>query len=187
MAILLPHQEELWKEAVKSIKYHLLWVFGLTILTFEEYNTISAKIEAIINSHSLVPLSSVLSSVLTPGHFLIRTPLTAVTVNDVSVVPINRLKRRQRIQAFTQLIWRRLSRNYLHILKKRKMEQTKGKPENWRKRQSWSKKTPSLWYELYPSNLEVTTLSEWSSSAQKMDILQGLLWRFSLFHWTKSF
>lgn len=126
-----PHQGGLWEAAVKSMKFHLRRVVGDTILTIEEYNTIIVKIEAIMNSRPLVPLSSDPSdlSALTPGHFLIGAPLNAVPEDDVTDIPVNRLKRWQRLQAFTQVIWRRWTKDYLHTL------QQKGK---------WSHRTEDL-------------------------------------------
>jgi len=116
-----PHQGGLWEAAVKSMKYHLRRVVGESVLTIEDYNTISAKIEAILNSRPLIPLSSdpMDLTALTPGHFLIGAPLTAVPEDNLSSIPINRLKRWQQLQSFTQCIWKRWSLDYLHTLQER--------------------------------------------------------------------
>lgn len=61
----------IWEAAVKSAKFHILRVIGETKLTFEEFSTVLAQIEAILNSRPLCPLSNDPGdlSCLTPGHF----------------------------------------------------------------------------------------------------------------------
>lgn len=68
-----PHFGGLWEASVKSFKYHLKRVVGSTPLTFEEYSTLTAQIEACLNSRPLCPMSCDAAdlSALTPGHFLI--------------------------------------------------------------------------------------------------------------------
>ena len=56
---------------------------------------------------------------LTPGHFLIYAPLTAIPDPDLSHVPISRLGRWQLLQTFVQVIWKSWSRDYLHQLQQR--------------------------------------------------------------------
>jgi len=75
-----PHFGGKWEAGVKSVKYHLKRVVGETILTYEEMNTFLIQIEAIFNSRPVTPFSDDLDdlSVLTPGHFLIGSPLTAI-------------------------------------------------------------------------------------------------------------
>lgn len=116
-----PHQGGLWEAAVKSMKYHLRRVVGESVLTVEDYNTITSKIEALLNSRPLTPLSADPAdlSALTPGHFLIGAPLTAIPEDDLRNIPINKLKRWQQLQMFTQHIWHRWSRDYLHTLQER--------------------------------------------------------------------
>lgn len=103
------------------MKYHLRRVVGESVLTVEDYNTITSKIEALLNSRPLTPLSADPAdlSALTPGHFLIGAPLTAIPEDDLRNIPINKLKRWQQLQMFTQHIWHRWSRDYLHTLQER--------------------------------------------------------------------
>jgi hypothetical protein len=70
----------LWEAAVKSMKMHLKRVVGETKLTFEEFATILAQVEACLNSQPLVPLpcEGDVIEPLTPGHFLIGRPLEAL-------------------------------------------------------------------------------------------------------------
>ncbi|GBP12586.1 hypothetical protein EVAR_10249_1 [Eumeta japonica] len=75
-----PHFGGLWESAVKSIKYHLRRVLGLTHLTYDEMCTCLTQIEAILNSRPLTPLSIDTSDLtpLTPAHFLIGRSLTSL-------------------------------------------------------------------------------------------------------------
>jgi hypothetical protein len=116
-----PHQGGLWESAVKSFKHHLIRVIGTEVLTVEEFFTVSTKIEAILNSRPITPLSSDPSDLtaLTPGHFLIGSSLFAVPEEDFAQTPISRLKRWQRLQSFTQNLWQRWSKEYLHTLQQR--------------------------------------------------------------------
>ncbi|GFW73473.1 integrase catalytic domain-containing protein [Trichonephila clavipes] len=66
--------------SVKSFKFHLNRVVGVTSLTFEELSMLSSQIEVCLNSRPLCVLSSSPDDpcVLTPGHFLIGKALTAI-------------------------------------------------------------------------------------------------------------
>ncbi|XP_075221651.1 uncharacterized protein LOC142324666 [Lycorma delicatula] len=50
---------------------------------------------------------------LTPGHFLIGSPLTSFPDPDFSEIPENRLGRWQLLQKFIQVIWKRWSKDYM--------------------------------------------------------------------------
>jgi len=116
-----PHFGGLWEAAVKSLKAHLYRTLGNASLTFEELNTILIRVEAILNSRPLTPLSSHPSdlSVLTPGHFLIGDALTSLPDRDERDVPTNRLSRWRRVVQFTQQLWARWTRDYLTQLQER--------------------------------------------------------------------
>ena len=76
-----PHFGGLWEAAVKSFKTHLKRVVGSVKLTYEEMYTILTQIEACLNSRPLVLINSPdddCIEILTPGHFLIGQPLTAL-------------------------------------------------------------------------------------------------------------
>lgn len=75
-----PHMGGLFEAAVKSVKNLLKREIGETILTFEELSTLLSKIESILNSRPLIPMSDDPCDleVLTPGHFLIGQPLVAL-------------------------------------------------------------------------------------------------------------
>jgi len=65
-----PHFGGLWEAGIKSVKKHLNKILGNSALTYEELNTVLARVEACLNFRPMTPLSSDPSdmSVLTPGH-----------------------------------------------------------------------------------------------------------------------
>lgn len=116
-----PHRGGLWEAAVRQAKYHLNRIVGKLILTFEDLSTVFAQIESIMNSRPLHPISSDPNdfSILTPGHFLIGQPLTALPQTDFTKLPENRLKQYQILQQAVQLFWDCWSKDYLHQLQQR--------------------------------------------------------------------
>jgi len=88
-----PHFGGIWGAAVKSTKYNLKRAIGMQTLTFEEMTTLTAQIEAILNSRPLTVLSSDPNDLrpLTPGDFLIGQPLVALPFNDLTTTPVNSL------------------------------------------------------------------------------------------------
>ena len=65
---------------VKSLKYHLRRTMGNIVFTFQDLTTLSCQIEACLNSRALSKISDYPSdsSYLTPSHFLVGEPITAV-------------------------------------------------------------------------------------------------------------
>ncbi|XP_034936335.1 uncharacterized protein [Chelonus insularis] len=110
-----PHMGGKWEAAVKSIKYHLNRTVGETALTFEEFNTLLIQIEAILNSRPLQPLTEDPDdlSTLTPAHFLIGEPLTAIPEPSLLTIQPSRLTRWQLLQQKMQLFWKTWSSQYL--------------------------------------------------------------------------
>ncbi|XP_039303527.1 uncharacterized protein LOC105196225 [Solenopsis invicta] len=113
-----PHFGGIWEAAVKSLKHHLRRVLGDSTLTFEEMSTLLAQVEACLNSRPLQALSDDLEdlSALTPGHFLVGGPLTALPEPSLTELPVNRLTRWQLLQQMRDHFWERWSREYLHSL-----------------------------------------------------------------------
>lgn len=68
-------------------------------LKYEELETHLIQIEAILNSRSITPLSSDPKDLrsLTPGHFLIGTPLTSYPAPSLEKIFTNRLSRWQHV------------------------------------------------------------------------------------------
>ena len=64
------HFGGLWEAAVKSFKHHMRRVVGEAKVNFEEMTTVTAQVEACLNSRPLTPLpqAAVDLEVLTPGH-----------------------------------------------------------------------------------------------------------------------
>ena len=116
-----PNFAGLWEAGIKSVKGHIKRVIGDNHLTYEEMYTLLVGVEAVLNSRPLTPLSSDANdlSALTPGHFLIGHPLTAIIDLDHTGLPSNRLSRWQLVEAFKQHIWRRWSTEYLTNLHNR--------------------------------------------------------------------
>lgn len=126
-----PHFGGLWEAAIKSFKFHLKRVIGIQVLTYEEFLTLAARIESILNSRPLTPLSSDPNDLnaLTPGHFLIGQPLSTLPETNTIHVPMNRLTRWQLIRQMHQSFWKRWAHEYL---------------SNLQVRQKWTKKDDNL-------------------------------------------
>lgn len=116
-----PHWGGIFESVVKVAKTHLRRVIGETVLTYEELDTVFCKIEAVLNSRPLCPLSSDPNDleVLSPGHFLIGQPLNALPEYPFVDVGPNRLSRFEALQRMTQTFWHRFSLEYLHLLQQR--------------------------------------------------------------------
>lgn len=118
-----PHHNGISEAAVKSTKNHLKRVTEGHSLTLEEFRTITVKIEAMLNSRPLAPLSSDPNDLapLTPAHFLIGRALVSPLEPDYSELPSKKFpaKRWRRVQAITQSFWKRWGNEYLHTLQMR--------------------------------------------------------------------
>lgn len=75
----------LWEAGVKSVKIHLNKLIWNALFTYEQYETLFIKIEACLNSRPLFPELSDPNdiSAITPGHFSVGGPLTAVLNPDI--------------------------------------------------------------------------------------------------------
>ncbi|GFW72627.1 uncharacterized protein TNCV_3798551 [Trichonephila clavipes] len=117
-----PNWGGLWEANIKSLKYHFKRVAGNSKFSYEELLTLITQIEAILNSRPLTPLSSDVDDleVLTPAHFLIGRPITAIVEPSLLQCESNRLNVWQRITKSVQTIWKRWSLSYLNSLQQRK-------------------------------------------------------------------
>ncbi|GFW98305.1 integrase catalytic domain-containing protein [Trichonephila clavipes] len=90
-----PNFGGLWEAGVKSFKHHLYRTLVNSKITFEEFETIIIQIEGILNSCPLVPLSDNINEyeVLTPGHFIIGRPMSAIPEPAILDISDNRLSR----------------------------------------------------------------------------------------------
>lgn len=128
-----PHFGGLHEAWVGGFKRHLHRVVGNRVQTYDEMHTLLCQIEAVINSRPLCVLSADASDPLplTPAHFLVGGPLTAIP--DVSLTELNpgRLTRWQWVQQCVQHFWKRWSREYLHEIQQRsKWYSDRGSPIN---------------------------------------------------------
>lgn len=114
-----PHFGGLWEAGVKSVKMHLRRVLGGSILTFEELYTVLTQEEAVLNSHPLCSMSDSDLNPLTPSHFLIGEPLTAVPERSRLDIPSNRLAHWNHVQNMVQGFWKRWHSEYLTTLQER--------------------------------------------------------------------
>lgn len=94
---------------------------GSALFTYEQYSTFLAQIEAILNSRPLILESTDPNepSALTPGHFLIGGPTTALPNPDLTRVPANRLKYWELVKQQSQKFWKKWSSAYLNTLQQR--------------------------------------------------------------------
>lgn len=118
---LAPNFGGLWEAAVKSTKALLYRLSANILFTSEEYSTLFARIEAILNSRPLCPLSAdpnESSIYLSPGHFLVGAPL--ISRPEIPIVEgISLIDRWKTISQISQAFWRRWSREYLNTLMQR--------------------------------------------------------------------
>ncbi|XP_055604125.1 uncharacterized protein LOC129752361 [Uranotaenia lowii] len=116
-----PNFGGLWEAQVKSFKTHFKKSVGLRTLSVDEMITALAQIEAVLNSRPLTQLSSDPSDfrALTPGHFLVQRPMTALPDRDLTNVNTNRLTMWQRAQQLTQQFWKKWNTQYLSDLQNR--------------------------------------------------------------------
>ncbi|XP_062537800.1 uncharacterized protein LOC134206127 [Armigeres subalbatus] len=75
-----PNFSGLWEAAVKSFKTTFKKIMGSRTLQYDEMQTVLTQIKAMLNSRPLTPISNDPGDfeVLTPGHFLVQRPLTAI-------------------------------------------------------------------------------------------------------------
>lgn len=116
-----PNAGGLWEAAVKSMKYHLKRVIGLQKLTYEEFATLLAQIEACLNSRPLCPLTEDIDDLecLTPGHFLIGRPLISLPQENHMNYPDNLQRRWRLTEKMNQHFWNKWSTEYLQQLQTR--------------------------------------------------------------------
>lgn len=110
-----PHFGGLWEAGVKSTKYHLKRVLGDAKLTFEEFTTVVAQIEACLNSRPLYPQTEDPNDdqVLTPGHLLFAYEQSSLPEPCPTEIPTRAVNRYQLLQRLHADFWRKWSQEYL--------------------------------------------------------------------------
>lgn len=116
-----PHFNGLAETAVKSVKTHLKKTIGESKLSYEEFATLLAQIEACVNSRPLCTLSTDPNDAgpLTPAHFLMGEPSVCPPEQNHLDSNVNWLSRWQRVQQMTQQFLKRWSSDYLNQLQTR--------------------------------------------------------------------
>ncbi|XP_075162899.1 uncharacterized protein LOC142235534 [Haematobia irritans] len=116
-----PHMGGLWEAGVKSFKTHFRKMARSHKFTFEEFNTILARIEACLNSRPISPMSENPEDLvaLTPGHFLIGGPLLSPAESIDSETRLSILNRWRRVKAILHQFSARWKHEYLKELHKR--------------------------------------------------------------------
>ena len=113
-----PHFGGLWEAAVKSAKRHLKRVVGEQKLTYEEFSTIAAQVEACLNSRPLLESHSHSPDGIqppTPGHALIGKPIVSYPETSLPVMKTYP-DRWTLCQGMVQQFWRRWSTEYFQQL-----------------------------------------------------------------------
>lgn len=110
-----PHFNGLAEAAVKSMKFHLARIIGITKLTYEEFSTVLIRIEAVLNSRPISAISDNPNdfTALTPGHFLIGSALLARPQPPTTENPV---KRHQLMEKLVQHFWQRFRRDVLSTM-----------------------------------------------------------------------
>ncbi|GBP56921.1 hypothetical protein EVAR_33977_1 [Eumeta japonica] len=106
-----PHFGGLFESAVKSAKSLLSRIIGEQRLTYEELSTVFARIEAVLNSRPLCPLSH--------DSSYSRFTIVVFPEYDWDKIPMSRLSRFQVVQAISQHFWRKWNNLFLHQLQMR--------------------------------------------------------------------
>ncbi|XP_065370927.1 uncharacterized protein LOC135963081 [Calliphora vicina] len=133
-----PHMGGLWETAVKCMKSHLKKVTGTLVFTFEEFATVLIRIEAVLNSRPMSPLTENPAELipLTPGHFLRGAPIIAPAEanEELPLDNLNYIKRWNRLKAIQHIFARRWKNEYVTELQRRvkwKTEQHNIKPNDF--------------------------------------------------------
>jgi len=126
-----PHFGGLWEAGIKAAKRILKHQYGDGKMTFEEFSTLLIKVEAILNSRPLCPLSNDPNDLeyLSPAHFLIGSTLLSIPEPSVIEAAPHVLQRWERVSQTAQHFWSRWRKEYLTSLQARA---------------KWNKSSPNL-------------------------------------------
>lgn len=106
------------------MKHHLSRETSNRTFDFEQLSTLLCKIEAVLNSRPLTPMSDDPDdlAVLTPAHFLVGRPLICKPEKNFLPANTHRLDRYNQIQKLQQEFWQRWYHEYLHHLQTRPLQ-----------------------------------------------------------------
>ncbi|XP_075163827.1 uncharacterized protein LOC142236490 [Haematobia irritans] len=114
-----PHMGGLWEAGVKSFKTHFKKVAQNYKYTYEEFTTLLTRIEAVLNSRPLSPITDdpLELNALTPGHFIRGAPLVAVP--EVASDTLSLTDRWEKVKTLQHQFARRWKDEYLKELQRR--------------------------------------------------------------------
>ncbi|XP_036317487.1 uncharacterized protein LOC118732461 [Rhagoletis pomonella] len=114
-----PHMGGLWEAAVKSFKTHFTKVAGNQKFSFEAFATLLVRIEAVLNSRPLSPMTQDPQDLLalTPGHFLRGAPIVSPPEPDAKELSL--INKWQRLKVLHHQFSVRWKNEYLHDLQRR--------------------------------------------------------------------
>lgn len=114
-----PNFGGIWEANVKSVKFHLHRVLDYSHLTYEELSTILVRIESVLNSRPLCPLTMDPDDldVLTPGHFLIGGSL--LSLPETPICEKGLTQKYAEMQKMVQSFWQKWSADWLSHLQNR--------------------------------------------------------------------
>ncbi|XP_062542104.1 uncharacterized protein LOC134210100 [Armigeres subalbatus] len=116
-----PHFGGIWEANIRQTKSLLIKYTAGASLCFEELSTVLARIEAVLNSQPTTSLSDDPEDFepLTPGHFLVFRPLTAIPRPEVTAQSKHARSRFEHINHIVQHFWDRWNSEYLSSLQQR--------------------------------------------------------------------
>lgn len=114
-----PHRGGIWESTVKSMKKHLIRSSEGQTFTYEEFETVICRVESMLNSRPLLSRvdDNQQTLVLTPGHFLIGSPLVSDPVPENANWHL--AKRYEIVSRIANIIWKIWSKDYLSQLQAR--------------------------------------------------------------------
>ena len=117
-----PHFGGVWERLIQSAKRTLLIILGSRRLSFDIFETIMVEVETILNSR---PLKNVADQPeneepLTPNHFLIQRPYSSLLSGNFGDQQPASFKNWKHVQQLMNHVWRRLIKEYLPTLLKRR-------------------------------------------------------------------
>jgi Family of unknown function (DUF5641) len=127
-----PHQGGIWEAAVKSMKLHLKKITGDRIFTLSEIINFLRRIQAVLNSRPMWPLTADKSGSypLTPAHFYLGHPVTSLPNPDLTNGELKFPDRYQERLQMAQHFEKRFKTEYLqHLQKRTKWTKTTPNPE----------------------------------------------------------
>ena len=117
-----PHFGGLWEAAVRLMKLQLKKIVGHHRLTYPQLHSVIVEIEAILNSHHILPIhvdSVEGPTVLTQGHFLIGRLLKSLPARVDTPSPSTSLRRWNLVKRLHSDVWKAWRPKYLQALQTR--------------------------------------------------------------------